>query len=408
MVEPVKSKLLTSSRRIFLLGAAATAWSSGVVKSARGQPAHFQANGPSHAPGWQILPIGAGGFLTGLSISNDGTMVIRTDTYGGYVWSSSAISPIGTSGSWQQIVTYGSMPVNYNSLAYGNIGPVWEVQVASSDSNIMYMVYNDVSAVYPNKYTVYKSTNKGQTWSASAFTPLNFYPDYNSGHKAGGTLDVKAWGPKLAIDPVNPNLLYVGTGQNGLFITTNGGSSWNNVSSASVPYAAEYGSSGYYPGYTISIGIYNGTQYVVAFSYGNGIYLTSNGGSSWSKINIGTGPATAQTWSYDPNTGYFYCIDASGNAWQYTASAGTPAWTKIYSGAAHDISCDPKNANHIVITNGNGQLAESTNGTSFGRFTRLPRKQPAVAGDVTWMSLFNGCNAHRICCSPIDGIRCTE
>jgi hypothetical protein len=31
---------------------------------------------------WSPLKIGAGGFLTGMSIANDGTMVVRTDTYG--------------------------------------------------------------------------------------------------------------------------------------------------------------------------------------------------------------------------------------------------------------------------------------------------------------------------------------
>src|ERR1700730_590989 len=36
---------------------------------------------------WRPLRIGAGGWLTGLDISTDGsTRVVRTDTYGAYIW----------------------------------------------------------------------------------------------------------------------------------------------------------------------------------------------------------------------------------------------------------------------------------------------------------------------------------
>ena len=53
---------------------------------------------------WRPLRIGAGGFLTGIDISADGsTRVVRTDTYGAYIWNA-AIS------QWIQLVTKGSMP----------------------------------------------------------------------------------------------------------------------------------------------------------------------------------------------------------------------------------------------------------------------------------------------------------
>ena len=60
---------------------------------------------------WQALPIGAGGFLTGMSIADDDVMVVRTDTYGAYIWN-------GT--EWQQLVTSTSMPAGFvaNSQDY--------------------------------------------------------------------------------------------------------------------------------------------------------------------------------------------------------------------------------------------------------------------------------------------------
>ena len=51
---------------------------------------------------WQPVKIGAGGWLTGIDIAADGTMVARTDTYGAYIWNGTA---------WTQLVTVGSMPL---------------------------------------------------------------------------------------------------------------------------------------------------------------------------------------------------------------------------------------------------------------------------------------------------------
>lgn len=354
---------------------------------------------PPIQPGWEILPLGAGGFLTGISIANDGTMAVRTDTYGGWIWNPTATSPVGTSGAWQQVVNFNSMPAGYNSnndLKFAGYGAV-DLQVSYSSPSTMYLVYT-----YDNttNQMVFKSTNKGQTWAATGYTPTLLEDINGNAAKVGSsTLAIKAWGNKLAIDPTNPNNVFIGTGQSGLFYTTNGGTSWNTVSTGSVPAATSVG--GNFPAYTICIGVFSATQYVVAFSYGNGIYLTTGGGGgTWNKINT-TGPTTgAQTWSWDPNTGYFYCIDLAGNAWQYTASAGTPAWTEIYSGgAALDITCDPTTANHIVIMNSNGQLAESTNGTSFGTFSTLGTL--TTMGDVAWMSLFSGGGTQRVCFSPL-------
>ena len=41
-------------------------------------------------------------------------------------------------------------------------------------------------------------------------------------------------GQKMAVDPNNPDVVYVGTPQNGLFVTTNGGASWQSVSAVPV------------------------------------------------------------------------------------------------------------------------------------------------------------------------------
>jgi hypothetical protein len=85
---------------------------------------------PVAANNWQELKIGAGGFLSGIDVAPDGTMVVRTDTYGAYIWN-------GT--QWQQLVTAASTPAQF--VAEGNNQGVYEIQIASSNSNILYMKY---------------------------------------------------------------------------------------------------------------------------------------------------------------------------------------------------------------------------------------------------------------------------
>ena len=56
---------------------------------------------PTSSNTWQPVNIGAGGYLSGMDVAPDGTMVVRTDTYGAYIWNGS---------QWQQLVTSTSMP----------------------------------------------------------------------------------------------------------------------------------------------------------------------------------------------------------------------------------------------------------------------------------------------------------
>ena len=102
---------------------------------------------------FQTLKVGAGGYVTGLNIARDGTKVVRTDTYGAYLFNGSAPNPgnDGGTGTWQQLVTINSMPPA--DARFGNHAGVYEIAIAPNDSTRIYM--------YINGY-VYKSVNRGR------------------------------------------------------------------------------------------------------------------------------------------------------------------------------------------------------------------------------------------------------
>ena len=91
-------------------------------------------------------------------------------------------------------------------------------------------------------------------------------------------------GQKMAVDPANPDIVYIGTPSNGLFFTSDGGVTWKSV--RDIP-KSKKASNGQYPGFAglafdASAGAPNGkTNTIYASSYGNGVYRSIDAGASW-------------------------------------------------------------------------------------------------------------------------------
>src|SRR5262249_31057966 len=104
---------------------------------------------------WKPLRIGAGGLLTGIDISPDGsTRVVRTDTYGSCVW-----DPLAE--QWKQVVTASTMPAV--DVASDKNAGVYEIRVAPSLPSRLYMAYGGY---------VYRSNDRATTWTRTAFTQV--------------------------------------------------------------------------------------------------------------------------------------------------------------------------------------------------------------------------------------------
>ena len=286
---------------------------------------------PVSSNNWQTLKVGAGGWLNGIDIALDGTMVVRTDTDGAYIWN-------GT--QWQQLVTSTSMPAGF---VIPNSGQgVYEIQIAPSNSNILYMEYEGY---------VFISTNKGSTWTQTSFAPV-------TEPVIEGSDPYRIWGQKMAVDPDNPNVVVVGTPQNGLFISTNGGTSWQSVSAVPV---GTTNSNGYYAGingivFDPALGVTGGhTNTIFAASAGYGVYESTNGGASWSSIG---GPSEVQ-YAAVSSTGVYYAV-ANNSLWSFYN--GT--WIQLLSipsDGIQAVAVDPFNANEIVVSTEAGNLDISYN-----------------------------------------------
>ena len=101
---------------------------------------------------WQKLKVGGGGFVRGLDIAPDGTMVGRTDTNGAYLVERTSA---GRSSSPPRACP---PPVAADPAALGE--GVFEIQIADSNTQIFYMIFNGY---------MFKSTNQGATWTQTSF-----------------------------------------------------------------------------------------------------------------------------------------------------------------------------------------------------------------------------------------------
>jgi hypothetical protein len=307
---------------------------SGGMKSSNGASSSTAASttsptpapAPAPAPSsfsWKPIKIGAGGWLVGMDIASDGTKVVRTDTYGAYLWNGN---------QWQQLVTATSMPSTF--LAPGSNSGVYEIRIAPSNTSIFYMTYLGY---------VFKSSNRGTTWTKTAFSQVSDNSNDN----------YRMTGHKMAIDPNNSNVVYVGTTNNGVFLTTDGGMTYQSVSS--VPVGGAGGITGL--AFDPSSGSTSGrTNTIYAVSYGKGVYQSTNAGASWAALT--GGPTTADQ-AIVVNGAYYV---ASGSAlMRYKAGTWSQLLTDSGQGV-HTISIDPFNTNHLVVGAGGGVLQQSLDG----------------------------------------------
>jgi photosystem II stability/assembly factor-like uncharacterized protein len=269
-------------------------------------------------------------------------------------------------------VTSASMPAAFVRAAQLYNSGVYEIQVAPSNSSILYMVYPVYRAsTYPPLSGIYKSTDKGVSWTQTSFAPVK-------GPTVNANGPYRPWGPRMAISPTNPNVVYVGTGANGFFVTTDGGTTWSAVSG--IP-PATADRSGNYPGITGIVFNPSNTNTIFAASYGNGIYESNDGGTSWSKINGSGGPTTVFHAAASSN-GTYLVIDGRQDLWVY--ADGT--WRQRLSSVT-GVTVDPKNPDHVIAVSYDGNLNESlTSGTTWSGWsdTSGRRKPRYVANDIPW------------------------
>lgn len=309
---------------------------------------------------WNPLNIGAGGWVTGLDLARDGTKVVRCDLSGAYIWSD-------TKAQWMPLLTSSSMPASEWGSDKVGVSGVYEIAIAPSNSSRIYVVFNN---------RVFRSDDKGATFTKTALAPIS--ADEND--------PFRMFGKKMAVDPVNPDVVFVGCQTTGLYISRDGGASWTHQTSIPNPGTK----SGVRIAFDATSSASGTTPVVYVSSQGAGIYRSTNGGASFTQIS-----------STLVNPQHMVC-DSSGQLWLTNGtdvgnvrrySAG--AWTTLgpSSRAVKSIAIEPGNSAHIVLADDGGTITQSFDGGATWTDFYWPN-YPAgsgkrVATDIPWLAWTN-------------------
>lgn len=390
----------TISRRLFIERALITgtsAYGALVLGGCSGGSEASQApaapidSGPAPAPpqapadtSWKRLRVGAGGYVTGISIARDGTKVVRTDTHGAYIWDEQGEI-------WRGLLSRKTLPegdvphpVYFGDQSGGgkSDGPgCWEAAVSTSDSSVIYAVWNAYC---------YRSTDRGASFKKTALPRV--HSRANDQNFAGGI--ERIMGPKMAIDPANPNVVWVsGDMGDGLWVTQDGGVSWSQKTAIHQPTdntGSKTNLGPYLIVYDPSSRVVGGrTQGIYVASYGHGLFRSEDGGDTFRAV---PGAPTAFRRLTCDQLGRVWICDVSTTD-KPIRKYEDGAWASYGSTGARlvDVAVNPANPAHIMAwSNALTALQSKDNGATWQQW--ISHSDPgltqisATATDIPWLA----------------------
>lgn len=185
-----------------------------VSAAAETTPASAALNATAHQSGsqsdyeWGNVEIVGGGFVPGIiySEAEEGLAYVRTDVGGAYRREAGETrwTPLGDHIGWDD---------------WNHSGVLSLAADPTDADNVYVMVGSYTNDWDPDNGAVLRSSDRGETWSK---TDLPF--------KVGGNMPGRGMGERLAVDPNDSDVLYMGTeGGEGLWRSTDRGVTWSEV-----------------------------------------------------------------------------------------------------------------------------------------------------------------------------------
>lgn len=310
----------------------------------------------------QRLAVGAGGTVSGGEASSDGTMVIRTDTWGGYVRGPSA-------SRWTPLIQMGVNLTEANGKY--NYFPTNGSNVAAGAYDVAIAWTNSSHILIAAMGFIYRSTDQGATWAKTGLS-LNAYMDSNG--------PTRVYRKRLIIDPGGTSVFAFGdptptTG--GLQVSTNSGTTWAKnaqvpagTTTASWCLASDRSS-------TIVSGSY---QTVYAFSPGNGIYRSTTGWGGTFAL-IASSPTSGVT-SMIAFGGSLFVTDGTGiKKWNGTTWTQPSSDTRMVC-----LAVNYADTTKVICFNDASQYSASSDSGATWTNASLQGNLGRTATDIPWLA----------------------
>ncbi len=218
----------------------------------------------------------------------------------------------------------------------------------------------------------------------------------------------------IAIHPTDPNTIYIGVSKGGVWKSTNRGSTWTNLTDF---LAAQYvGCLAIDPADPNTIYLGTGEEYYAGNTLGGvGIYKSTDGGNSWTLVGSSTfSGQRINEIVIDPNNRNKWIV--STDAGIYVTTNGGSSFSRTLTGVASALRMHPTNPNILWAALGdiwgsssNGVYVSTNGGSTWTRYNALPlgtsvgrieldvcRSNPNVIYVVFGQTLFSGARIHSV------------
>ncbi|MFI1422020.1 cellulose binding domain-containing protein [Streptomyces sp. NPDC020731] len=306
---------------------------------------------------WKNARVDGGGFVPGIVFnrSEKDLAYARTDIGGAYRWQESTKT-------WTPLL---------DSVGWDDWGHTGVVSLASdsADPDRVYAAVGTYTNDWdPKNGAVLRSTDRGASWKKAG---LPF--------KLGGNMPGRGMGERLAVDPHDNDVLYLGAPSgHGLWRSTDAGATWSEVTAFPNPgnYAQDPSdTSGYasdnqgivwvtFDESTGSAGTATKTVYVGVADKENAVYRSTDAGATWQRIAGQPTGHLAHKGVLDAENGYLYLAysdtggpydGGKGRLYRYATATGT--WTDISPVAEADtyygfsgLTVDRQNPGTVMAT----------------------------------------------------------
>lgn len=307
------------------------------------------------------VPIGAGGFVTGLDISSDGSrFVARTDVANAYVRNRK-------DAFWRPFFSPESMLTrDYDPLPdrkeKADADGVAGIRISPSNKDVIFASYRGF---------VWKSADGGGSVRRTTLPQSRMLT--NSGWQ-------RLFNPTIDIHPTNPDAVLVGTWGEGAWLTLDGGATWRQLK---LPTAGK--SHDGQPGVHLVLFDPLAPSRVYVFVTGLGLFRSSAGPSGEFQFLSG-GPTHSSNIVARADGSVFVCEHTSGTqggrVWRYAPESG-------WSSARPDrealvLAIDPQQPSHAILIEANGYVMRSDD--HCATFTNVGASiWVAQGGEIRWM-----------------------
>lgn len=246
---------------------------------------------------WGRFDIGAGGHVDQVIVhpTVPGLMYARSDVGG-------VFRRDPGSDRWHQLLDQLGDEVDANGEQ--NLIGADAIAVSATDPDVVFMALGRLTDL-GGPGGLYRSGDRGLTWTEVLDVEV------------GSNMLERQRSGSIAVDPINGDYVYFGSRENGLYVSTDGGFQWTQVSLADVPVGINIDNSQagrdigirsviIDPNNTMGSGASQRASDIYVVPRNEGIHHSSDGGVTWNKLTGPNAPDHIESWAFDDTGRYLY------------------------------------------------------------------------------------------------------